>query len=397
MGSFENTQGGSTEEQNLQTIDDGFDPGSTRLNKNSERVDWTSDQVSNEAPTPPHRRQSPRSMIAPKEEGDLGDGAKKYGADRDLDLNQDTQVSTFGPVDPDSVTGVDHIEIVPLKIEASIRYRLTPFNKVNQNYSIATRNFEIVLSRKDAVALGFPIDADRKLFSAHEIPQLRMLLSRAKETESFVKCDKERTVLRPDLQKALILKNSNFSTILVKAGLVNGTKNSAFSTFRRIGDQYISPEGHVFSSTSALKYGRPEFLVISQSQKSFFGTKTQVSASVAFSDILSKVDHEILASSRNDADLLAQQNASLQRKLIAMNSAYEALKKEASKNAAIMSRKVSQLENLNQGLKTDLNTLKLTSRSAERPKLPGAVVQSSNEPHPGKSFRTGAAKILGQG
>ena len=394
IGRQETYAGGSTESQTAVTADDGFTPQTTRLNKNSENTKFHSDRVAGEGQAPGLRVNRPTSMLARDEETGLGDGAETYWARRDMELPQDTQISTFGKVDPNSVTGVDHLEIEPLKIEASIKYRLTPFTKINANFSVADKNYEIVLSRKDATTLGLPINEDRKLFSAKDLPELGLLLSKATLAQGFVKA-KDRIVLRSDLDKALILKSSVFSTVLVKAGLVNGLKSSKYSTFRRIGDQYLSPEGYTFPVTSGLKYGRPEYLVICQSQKNFFANKTQVSASVTFDEILTRVDRGILSSARAEASSYAQETASLQRKLVAMNSAYAALKQQTQKDAQVVSRKIAQLETVNSGLKLDINSLRLSSRVDPDKKVPGVKIQSGPErPHVGSGFRTGARNAL---
>lgn len=271
-------------------------------------------------------------------------------------------------VDPSSVT-VDHVEIVPLKIlEASVQYQLTPFVKINSNFSVADRNVVLVVSKANAARLGLPIHLSASLVPTNDRPDILGLIQRGQLAQSFSK-SRERTIVKAN--KALMIKNSQFASVLIKAGLVGGAEGQKYETFRRLGDSYIASSGYSFPVAEGMRYGRPEYLVISTEQKQFFANQGTVKASVDFKEILSRVDTGVLESAQKRISSAEAENRVLRGKLQQLNQQFEAVRLQAARDLNKATSRAAQLDSELTVVKSSLTQAKLAARAeATAPQAP---------------------------
>ena len=289
-------------------------------------------------------------------------GAKGFYGVQGIDEVEHTTDHGFGEADPASVQ-VDHVEATPLKVaNSSVSYLLTPYVSVNSNFSVASKNVVVSMSKVDAAKMGLPINTSAQLFSAQERPDLIKLLGKGSVAQSFTK-PRERTVQK--VGKALIVQSSQFASVLIKAGLVSGTgDNQSFSLFRRVGDQYVTSSGHAFPVADGLRYGRPEFLVISSAQKQFFANQTGVKINSSFTDVLAQVDSSIFESTKKQIQSAEKENAQLRAKLVNLSSSFNDIKSRADRELQRASRQNQELTSELTAVRSSLTAVKLAQRSS---------------------------------
>ena len=303
------------------------------------------------------------------------------------------QAPGFGKVNPGSVT-VDHVEITPLKVlESSVEYQLTPFVSVNSNFSVADKNLTVVLQKREAAALGLPIHQATNLFSTAEKPELLGLLSQAWVATGFSQ-PRERTVVKSN--KALMVKNGRFASVIIKAGLVAGPEGSQYHTFRRLGENYVSSSGHSFPVAEGMRYGRPEYLLISAGHKQFFETESKVKVNSSFDEVLKLVDTQVFTRASKIASSAEAENSKLKAQMSQLSSRFQQVRSSAERDLVKANRQVSALAEELAAVRSSLTQARLAQRAGAASPVPVKSSATGDKPFALNSemFKKLAGKVV---
>jgi hypothetical protein len=186
------------------------------------------------------------------------------------------------------------MEIKKLSEDGKTSANVITFSSMNGNTTVrhGANLYSVVASAKDLTAAGVNVyEEGGFLLRGSAWKRVKGLLCNWKLEGSSTKMPIKQTYVFPKENRAFIVRTSDFVTSMVTASLVPGTKGSKYTTFIKMGKSYVSQDGFLFSAEKLKAMGYPKFVVVAQSNKSYF-EKSGVKAGDYVQSMISTLDRE---------------------------------------------------------------------------------------------------------
>jgi hypothetical protein len=132
-----------------------------------------------------------------------------------------------------------------------------------------------------------------------------------------------KTFIVQNENRAYLVKSGKFCLACVKVPLISG-KGQEYTTFVKIGDNYISNKGNMFSASMVKNLGFPKFVVVNSGNKKFFAKSTSVKSGAYIDTILSDIDKNYFAAVKSGYEAKIAKLLRANRKIVQRNLAQAA-------------------------------------------------------------------------
>jgi hypothetical protein len=157
-------------------------------------------------------------------------------------------------------------------------FRMASFTKTSQSQIFrSVHPLAMSMSDADFVKSGLNMKST-VLFGA----RLRKVMSALDGVQGMIAESRVRSFRRTFIteKRAFAIRSSKTHLYAISAPVEFIANSRGYAMFRKIESTYISSTGHKFSAVLAAKYGRPEFLLVSNRSRKHFSNKSMVKASV---------------------------------------------------------------------------------------------------------------------